>query len=165
MAAIAGVAGSPPEPSLAEKMLQTVAHRGPDHLRLHRDGRIDAGVRASQLSSARGDGLARADGVTVLFDGEIYNDRAPGESDASVALELYRKYGRTFASHLEGVFACAACDGESVLLARDAVGVRPMYWGTTGNGEMCFASEMKALVGVSEDVAELPPGTSYSGRT
>ncbi len=165
MAGIAGVLGAVPKPGLAEKMLQAIEHRGPDRLRLRQSARIDAGVRASGLSAARGDGFAQADGIAILFDGEVYNDRAPGESDADVALELYRKYGRTFAAHLEGVFACAVHDGDTVLLARDAVGVRPMYWGTTAEGGFCFASEMKALVGVSQAVAELPPATTYSSRT
>ncbi len=134
-------------------------------MRLHVNEDIQAGVRASKLSTARGDGFAQADGYTVLFDGEVYNARAAGESDAEVALRLYREYGRTFASHLEGVFACAVHDGDGLLLARDAVGVRPMYWGTTGDGGLCFASEMKALVGVSQDVSELPPGTTCSSKS
>jgi len=165
MAGVAGILGTEAEPATAERMLQAIEHRGPDSFRIHQSERFCGGVRASSLSTHRGDGFAQDDGITVLFDGDIYNVRSNDESDAMVALGLYRQHGRTFASHLEGVFACAVVDGEEVLLARDAVGVRPMYWGTPTNGDLCFASEAKALVGLVEDVAELPPATTYSSET
>lgn len=165
MAGIAGVLGSRPHSALVEGMLRVLEHRGPDSLRLHRTHRFCGGVRAAKLSVARGDGFAQDGDVAVLFDGEVYNRRAGGQSDAGIAAALYKEYGRTFAAHLEGVFACAVIDGDSVLLARDAVGVRPMYRGTTQDGELCFASEAKALVGVSEDVVELPPATSWSNQS
>ena len=165
MAAIAGLLGALPGANLAEKMLDVLAHRGADRVQPFRSGRIDAGVRASRLSPDRGDGFARDNGVAVLFDGEIYNDRAAGQSDADVALALYGRHGRSFAARLQGVFACAVFDADTVLLARDAVGVRPLYWGTTADGALCFASEMKALVAASDDVKELPPGTTFSSES
>ena len=165
MAGIAGILRTGTGSGTAERMLQAIEHRGPDSVRMHQTEQFCGGVRASDLSAHRGDGFAQDDGITVLFDGDIYNARNNGASDAGVALELYKKYGRTFASHLEGVFACAVCDGSNVFLARDAVGVRPMYWGTTSNGELCFASEAKALVGLVEEVNELPPATTYSSLT
>ncbi len=165
MAAIAGLLGGEPQTKVIEKMLSTIVHRGPDTIRLHQVGAFCGGVRAAKLSAARGDGFAQDGDVTVLFDGEIYNSRSRGWSDADVAAALYRKYGRTFAAHLEGVFACAVIDADAVVLARDAVGVRPLYWGTTAQGTLCFASEAKALVGISGDVAELPPATTWSSRT
>jgi len=164
MAAIAGVLGPAP-PDLAETMLQALHHRGPDTLRLLKDEAFQGGVRAAELSNARGDGFAQEGRLAVLLDGDIYNARAAGESDADVALALYKEHGRGFAACLEGVFACAVIEEGGLLLARDAVGVRPLYRGTTGDGGLCFASEMKALVGLSEDVAELPPATTYSSRT
>ena len=165
MAGIAGVLGDTGQTDAIEGMLEAIKHRGPHGLRLHRVGQFCGGVLASNLSQARGEGFAQDHSATVLLDGDIYNAREDGQSDAEVALRLYREYGRTFASHLEGVFACAIFDGDIVLLARDAVGVRPMYWGTTQDNCLCFASEAKALVGVADDVAELPPGTTYSSST
>jgi len=165
MAGIAGVLGNTQQHRTTGGMLQAIEHRGPDTVRVHRTRQFGGGVRTSELSAARGDGFAREAEIAVLLDGDIYNARVDGLSDADVALGLYKKYSRTFASHLEGVFACAVCDGETVLLARDAVGVRPLYWGTTTAGDLCFASEAKALVGIAEDVAELPPATTYSSRT
>ena len=165
MAGVAGILGNGTESRTVRRMLQAIEHRGPDTLRMHQAEQFCGGVRASELSAHRGDGFAQDDGITVLFDGDIYNARDNGESDAGVALKLYKQYGRTFASHLQGVFACGVCDGQGVLLARDAVGVRPMYWATTGGGDLYFASEAKALVGLVQDVAELPPATTYSSLT
>ena len=165
MAGIAGIIGRPQQTDTVEAMLNTIEHRGPDTVKVHRTEHFHGGVRASTLSAPRGDGFAQDGVVAVLFDGDIYNEREGEKSDAQVALELYKKYGRTFASHLEGVFACAIQDGDGVLLARDTVGVRPLYWGTTQAGNLCFASEAKALVGLADDVMELTPATTYSSKT
>jgi len=165
MAGIAGIIGSTQQTETVEAMLKTIEHRGPNTVKVHRAEHFHGGVRASTLSAARGDGLAQDGVVAVLFDGDIYNERDGEKSDADVALVLYKKHGRTFASHLEGVFACAIQDGDKVLLARDAVGVRPLYWGTTQTGDLCFASEAKSLVGLADDVTEVPPATTYCSET
>jgi asparagine synthase (glutamine-hydrolysing) len=162
MASIAGMAGSNGHIAQVVAMLDLMQHRGPDTRNLYEQDDICAGVQAAALSPARGQGIASADGVTVLLDGDLYNPREPGQSDADVALGLYKRYGMTFAGHLEGVFAVAVIEGDHVLLARDTVGVRPLYRGATSHGDLCFASEMKALVGVSEDVTELLPATTFS---
>jgi asparagine synthase (glutamine-hydrolysing) len=165
MAGIAGIVGRDRADNV-RRMIETINHRGPDTVRNHHTDALAAAVCASRLSPARGDGFAADAGLAVLFDGEVYNDRPDGESDAQVALGLYRRHGRAFAGHLEGVFACAVVDGDEVVLARDAVGVRPMYVGTDGDaGGAAFCSEMKGLVGVSEDVWELPPATTWSTAT
>jgi len=165
MAGITGIIGSTQQTETVEAMLKTIEHRGPDSVKVHRTEHFHGGVRASTLSAPRGDGFAQDGVVAVLFDGDIYNERQGEKSDAQVALELYKKYGRTFASRLEGVFACAIQEGDGVLLARDAVGVRPLYWGTTKESDFCFASEAKALVGLADDVTELPPATTYCSKT
>ena len=143
-------------------MLDTIKHRGPDTIEICEKGQLVAGVAASNLGEARGNGFAKEGDIAVFFDGEIYNERSKGKSDAEVALDLYKQHGRVFPAYLEGVFACALSDGDNILLARDAVGVRPLYCGRTEEGTLCFASEMKALVGTVVDVWELRPATSYS---
>ena len=165
MAGIAGILGGSSQEETVRSMLQAIEHRGPDTLRLRAADGLVAGVRASNLSEARGDGFAEDGPRFVFFDGEIYNQRAEGASDARVVLDLYDKYGRLFAAHLEGVFACAVFDGRELILARDAVGVRPLYFGTTEGGDLAFASEAKSLVGVSEDVRELLPATTFSSQS
>lgn len=165
MAGIAGILGQNSHTETAKQMLRTIAHRGPDETATCQVGQLALAVGAAALSAARGSGLARGGDAAVAFDGEIYNPRPQGTADAQVVLEAYRKHGRTFAAHLKGVFACAVFDGQELLLARDSVGVRPMYWGRTPNGNVAFASEAKALVGVSDNVQELPPATTWSSRS
>jgi len=165
MAGLAGTFGEHGDDARTQRMLEAIAHRGADRRQTYAEGPLNAGVGAPDLSPARGSGFAQRDGTAVLFDGEIYNDRADGRSDAEVALDLYREHGRTFAAHLQGVFACAIRDGDELLLARDAVGVRPLYWGAMADGDLCFASEIKALVGLAETIEDLPPATTMSSRS
>jgi len=165
MAGIAGVLANEPQGPVVRRMVDALRHRGPDNLCLFESAGRAGGVCAAALSAPRGVGFAQREGVTVLFDGDIYNRRAEDQSDADVVLGLYREYGQAFPAYLEGVFACAVYDGADLLLARDAVGVRPVYCGRLKDGGLCFASEMKALVGVADDIWELPPSTVYSAAS
>jgi len=162
MAGIAGIFGSSVQREDALRMLEKIKHRGPNTLSTCYKNGLCAGVVASKLSESRGNGLAREADIAVLFDGEIYNKRSEGQSDAAVVLKFYKKYGRIFPGYLEGVFACAVYDGRELLLARDSIGVRPLYFGKTRGGSVCFASEMKALAGIAKEVAELHPSTTFS---
>jgi asparagine synthase (glutamine-hydrolysing) len=165
MAGIAGILARADESGPVRAMCDALRHRGPDTVEMVNLDGFSGAVVASALSAARGDGCAAGDGVAVLFDGEIHNERPEGESDADVVLRLFMEHGRTFAAHLEGVFACAVIMADEVVLARDAVGVRPLYRGVTGRGDLCFASEMKALVGIGREVTELLPGTTFSSAS
>ncbi len=165
MAGIVGILGSPRDPARTDAMLDKVKHRGPDHRETVSDGDLAGGVCAADLSPARGTGFAREGDTVVLLDGEVYNARPQGKSDADVVLDLFHEYGRTFPGHLEGVFAAAVWNGEELLLARDAVGVRPMYVGRTAKRHVCFASEVKALVGLAEEIQDLPPAVTFSSRS
>jgi asparagine synthase (glutamine-hydrolysing) len=164
MAGIAGITGAADSEATIETMLQRITHRGPDMKTVHREGKCTAGVCASRLSKARGNGFARDGDIMVLFDGDIYNQREGEVSDAEVVLDMYRQHGSTFPSYLEGMFACALWTGRELLLARDMVGVRPLFYGKTREGNYCFASEMKALAGIVTEIWELLPATVYSSR-
>lgn len=61
-------------------------------------------------------------------------------------------------------FALTAATSDGMLLARDALGACPLYYGRTVEGNMCFASEVKALLEVAEDIHEFPPGASYDSQ-
>jgi len=61
-------------------------------------------------------------------------------------------------------FALAVAMPDGVFLARDLLGIRPLYYGWTEDGALCFASEVKALLGATQDVREFPPGTWYDER-
>jgi asparagine synthase (glutamine-hydrolysing) len=113
-------------------------------------------------------------GPAIVANGEIYNfrslrSRLEGShlfrtlSDSEVALALFAERGPACARDLDGMFALAIADGGDVFLARDPVGIKPLYWGER-DGELLFASEIKALVGLAETVSEFPPGSWFHSR-
>jgi len=110
----------------------------------------------------------------IAANGEIYNfsqlrenladrHRFRTRSDSESALHLYREVGVDTAKQLDGMFAFAISDGEELYLARDPLGIKPLYYGQH-NGGLVFASELKALVGQAEEVREFPPGTWFHSR-
>ena len=93
-------------------------------------------------------------------------------SDCEVINALYRSGDAAdFIEHgvgkLNGIFAFALWDGAAkrYLIARDPLGVCPLYWGHDAQGRLCVASEMKALVGLCADVAEFPAGHIYDSAS
>ncbi|HEU0080035.1 MAG TPA: asparagine synthase B, partial [Longimicrobiaceae bacterium] len=111
-------------------------------------------------------------GTTALaVNGEIYNHRElraslaqpyafATESDCEVILPLYREHGADFLDRLNGIFAFVLYDAERrrFLVARDHLGIVPLYTGRDEEGNLYVASEMKALVPVCRTVEEFPPG-------
>ncbi|MDI6808565.1 MAG: asparagine synthase-related protein [Candidatus Eisenbacteria bacterium] len=87
--------------------------------------------------------------------GVAFNDRN------ATALALEQNTVRDYAGKWH--FAEAKVSDEKVLLSRDPVGVAPLYYGRTGSGAVCFASEVKAILTATDDVRILPPGCSYDG--
>ena len=164
----------------ALELSQRQRHRGPDWSGVF----VDAGVilvheRLAIVDPASGaQPLRSRDGVLALaVNGEIYNhqqlraastyDFTTG-SDCEVINALYRERGAAgsltdLVGKLNGIFAFALWDGETRrhVIARDPIGVCPLYWGHDVEGRLCVASEMKALVGVCADVAPFPPGHVY----
>ncbi|SJZ71901.1 asparagine synthase B [Novilysobacter spongiicola] len=171
---------------LALELSQRQRHRGPDWSGVHvDDGAILVHERLAIVDPAGGaQPLRSADGQLVLaVNGEIYNHREleaalvlpygfQTGSDCEVINALYRQAAVTGESpaewldRLNGIFAFALWDHEErrVLIARDPMGVVPLYWGHDGNGRLCVASEMKALADVCSDVAQFPPGHFYDSR-
>lgn len=141
-------------------MVDALAHRGPDDRGVVVAG--DAVLGASRLSVVDLEHgrqpLHGADRRTVLVcNGEIYGHQAvrrrlPGypfatDSDCEVALALYEEHGGDFLAHLPGTFALALWDARRrrLLLARDRFGERPLYYATTDDGCLAFASTARAL--------------------
>jgi asparagine synthase (glutamine-hydrolysing) len=169
---------------LALELSRRQRHRGPDWSGVF----VDAGVilvheRLAIVDPASGaQPLRSREGALALaVNGEIYNHRELRESagydfttgsDCEVINALYRELGAAaFNEHgitrLNGIFAFALWDGaaQRYLIARDPLGVCPLYWGHDGEGRLCVASEMKALVDVCADVASFPPGHIYDSGT
>lgn len=112
-------------------------------------------------------------GRALVANGMIYNYRElrgtlPSarfrtDSDSEVILHGYAAYGAEAVAQLDGMFAFVLTDGESVLAARDPIGIKPLYVGRRPDG-LCFASEIKALVGNVDEIEEFPPGHYYHSK-
>jgi len=111
------------------------------------------------------------DSTVLAVNGEIYNHRelrdahAPDYpfktgSDCEVLLALYDRYGTDLLAHVNGIYAFILIDRASdrYIVARDPVGVVPLYMGWDGEGVLHVASELKAIVPVCQTVREFPPG-------
>lgn len=161
MAGIAGIYGA--DNGELEHMLERIKHRGPHQAWINREQGINLGCCELNVG---GDSKAgshhTSDGQrAVVLDGRVYNPAKPGMTDAEAVLYSYDKFGTQFAKKLDGDFACAVSDKGKLILARDTVGVKPLYYGHN-DGRLCFASEAKSLVGMVDDVKEFPPGYVYS---
>jgi asparagine synthase (glutamine-hydrolysing) len=158
---------------------QRQRHRGPDWSGVYLDE--DVIFVHERLAIVDPDGgsqpLRSADGDLVLaVNGEIYNHRELKRelqnpytyltgSDCEVINALYRSdTAGSLLNRLNGIFAFALWDRvkRRVLIARDPIGVCPLYWGHDRNGLLWVASEMKALIGRCPDVAQFPPGHFFS---
>jgi asparagine synthase (glutamine-hydrolysing) len=165
MCGIAGLwsakADRPPDRASLEAMMARLGHRGPDGRGMHLSGPIGlAHTRLSIIDPAGGhQPLCNEDGtVWVTFNGEIFNYKAlradliaqghvmRTESDTEVLVHLYESMGEDFVDALNGQFAIALWDArrECLLLARDRVGIRPLFYTQDGT-RLAFASEVKAL--------------------
>jgi asparagine synthase (glutamine-hydrolysing) len=160
-------------PALLAGMADAIAHRGPDERGTWQSGAVGlAHVRLSIVGL--GDGqqpMSTSDGaLTIVFNGEIFNFvelrealKAEGYifrtgSDTEVILALYDVYGDDCLDHMNGDFAFALWDGRRhrMLLARDRMGVRPLFYARHGRG-LVFGSEVKALLALPGLTAEMDP--------
>ncbi|MFA5367480.1 MAG: asparagine synthase-related protein [Dehalococcoidia bacterium] len=162
MAGIAGIQGN--DGDNLERMLQAIRHRGPHETWTDISNGVHIGCNELNSGADCPDGSHHAaDGIrAVVIDGRVYNLEKGDRSDAEAVLDLYGKYGTHFAAKIDGDFACAISDGGRMILARDWAGIKPLYYGHDSDGNLCFASEAKALVGIADDVREFPPGHIYS---
>ena len=158
-------------------MSKKIRHRGPDWSGIHCSGSaILAHERLSIVDpESGGQPLFSPDGKQVLaVNGEIYNhqeirERYKGRydfqtgSDCEVILALYRDKGFDFLEDLNGIFAFALYDEEqdAFLIARDHIGVIPLYIGYNADGKVFVASELKALEGECERYEPFLPGHYY----
>lgn len=146
-----------------QEMISCLRHRGPDDSGLwQQDGiafghtrlaiiDLDGGKQPMHSETAR---------ACVTYNGEIYNHRelrrsleglgyrfATDHSDTEVLLHGYRAWGDSLFSKLDGMYALALydCDSSELLLVRDHIGIKPLYYWYGADGLLCFASELKAL--------------------
>ncbi|MCI7274412.1 asparagine synthase B [bacterium] len=163
----------------ALKMSKKIRHRGPDWSGIYcGKSAILCHERLSIVDPESGkQPLFAPDHKQVLaVNGEIYNHREirakyAGKydfqtgSDCEVVLALYRERGCDFLEELSGIFAFALYDEEKddFLIARDPIGVIPLYIGKDKDGMVYCASELKALEGFCDEYQPFPPGHYYKG--
>jgi asparagine synthase (glutamine-hydrolysing) len=154
-------------------MADTIAHRGPDDEGYYISGPVGLGFRRlSIIDLATGhQPLSNEDGtVWIVFNGEIYNYRElrtslqgkghvfKTQTDTEVIVHLYEEYGEDCVKKLRGMFAFAIWDErqESLFLARDRVGIKPLYYWLSDKC-LIFASEIKAILADPQVQPEVAP--------
>ncbi|PNU05032.1 XrtA/PEP-CTERM system amidotransferase [Novosphingobium guangzhouense] len=167
MCGIAGIyhleTPKPVDAARVEAMCDAIAHRGPDGQGVWTAPGVGLGHRRLSIIDIAGSPqpMAAEDGRAMLvFNGEIYNYRelrhelkAVGEKfrtdgDSEVILAAWRRWGPDCVTRLFGMFAFAIYDLEArtLFLARDRLGVKPLYYALLSDGSLAFGSELKALV-------------------
>jgi asparagine synthase (glutamine-hydrolysing) len=167
MCGIAGIfhldTPKPVDPARLERMCDAIAHRGPDGQGVWIAPGVALGHRRLSIIDVAGSPqpMASPDGRAMLvFNGEIYNYRelrqelrASGavfrtDGDSEVILAAWQKWGPDCVSRLHGMFAFAIYDLEArtLFLARDRLGVKPLFLAPLSDGSVAFGSELKALI-------------------
>ena len=161
MCGIAGFLNYQLPEGFSQKVHQIQGHRGPDAQRsVQYDGALFCHQRLSIIDlDTRSDQPMEKDGLTIIFNGEIYNYKSLREellsnygvafkttSDTEAVLELYRHLGKGALDKLHGMFAFAIYEHQTreVFLARDHFGIKPLFY-TSEAGKFAFASELKTL--------------------
>jgi asparagine synthase (glutamine-hydrolysing) len=147
----------------AARMAKAMSHRGPDSQGVEVLGEcilVSARLAILDLSERGRMPMSNADGtVWITYNGEVYNAaelreillqrgyRFKSTSDTEVVLHLYEEFGEDCVQHLRGMFAFAIWDGRTrkLVLARDRMGIKPLYLARSGD-KLLFASEIKTLL-------------------
>src|SRR3984957_7570461 len=165
MCGITGVmqfGGGKVEPESIRQMCAAMVHRGPDDEGVYTAGPVGIGMRRlSIVDLATGhQPLSNEDGtVWIVFNGEIYNHAVLREklqslghlyrthSDTETIVHLYEEYGPACVQHLRGMFAFAIWDArrQSLFIARDRLGIKPLYYRLTPQ-QLIFGSEIKVIL-------------------
>src|SRR5262249_28018245 len=161
------------DPALLRRLVTVLRHRGPDDEGLYVDGAAGVGARRLKIIDLGGGGqpLFNEDGsLALVFNGEIYNfrdlrhdliakgHRFASQSDSEVIVHAYEQYGADCVDHLRGMFAFAIWDRaqRALFLARDRVGIKPLYYAWDGR-TFLFASEIKAILQDPEVRRDIDP--------
>ena len=160
-------------PAVVKAMADAIAHRGPDDDGYYFSGPVGLGFRRLAIIdlSTGHQPISNEDGTAwIVFNGEIYNYqelrdqlRAKGhafktQSDTEVIVHLYEEFGETCVEKLRGMFAFAIWDDrqKTLFLARDRVGIKPLYYYLSDKC-LIFASEIKAILADPEVQTEVVP--------
>ncbi|MFA5089574.1 MAG: asparagine synthase (glutamine-hydrolyzing) [Candidatus Omnitrophota bacterium] len=170
MCGICGIVKTKSEvcPELIRSMTSRLTHRGPDDTGFYFNKRVGLGFRRlSIIDLKKGhQPIPNEDNtVWVIFNGEIYNFKELRKllekkghafktlSDTEAIVHSYEEWGADFVNKIKGMFGVAVWDGRShqLILARDRIGIKPLYYAITENG-LYFASEIKSLLANKEEL-------------
>ena len=177
MCGIAGCYQQAEGQKLTDIMTDRIAHRGPDASGVwsHQDDRVSIQLGHRRLSiidlSAAADQPLSKDGLTIVYNGELYNYRELRKelashgvrfvtsSDTEVVMEAWRYWGPASLPRFRGMFAFALADEKTgeLFLARDPLGIKPLFYLQRHEGVL-FASELKALVSAVGPELRIEPG-------
>lgn len=167
MCGICGIARAPESkpipPPLLSAMCGTIVHRGPDDEGIHIEETAALGARRLSIIDIEGghQPLSNEDGmVWIAHNGEIYNFpelreelKALGHefktrTDTETIVHAYEEWGEDFVQHLRGMFAFAVWDRrkEKLILVRDRIGIKPLYYTLLDDRTLVFGSELKAII-------------------
>ena len=165
MCGIAGFVGADARARTLE-MVGAIRHRGPDRESMWDGGNVCLGHTHLRVTGDAEQPVVSGDRA-VVYNGEIYNfgEFLPGHSDTRALADVILKNGADSfleaAASINGEYAFAFFDGTGLMLARDPVGIKPLFYGQ-GDGGFGFASERKALARAGiRDVKALAPGHIY----
>ncbi len=154
--------------------LQTIIHRGPDGHQLMANKSLALGhARLAILDVADGHQPMTHQNKWIVFNGEIYNYKEiqqsfeeifQTDSDTEVILKLFARFGPESVARLDGMFAFAIAENDQVFLARDPLGIKPLYI-ILEDDAMYFASEIKALLPLGKHIQEFPAGHYWTAQT
>ena len=147
---------------LVDRMMNVISHRGPDGQGKYLSGPVGLGhARLAIIDLSTGDQpMTNEDGsIWLVYNGEIYNFQELRDAlikkghtfrstcDTEVIVHLYEEYGVECAKHLQGMFAFALWDArqKALYLARDRVGIKPLYYANLGKA-LVFGSEIKSIL-------------------
>jgi asparagine synthase (glutamine-hydrolysing) len=172
-----GIAGAyqSQAPRTVRRMVEQLKHRGPDGEGVKLSENATLGhTRLAILDVAGGAQPLHHGPAWISFNGEIYNyvdlrrrfldhEEFQTHTDTEVVLRLYLRFGSRCVEMLDGMFAFAIAARGGLFLARDPLGIKPLYFGEKA-GKLYFASEVKALSQVTGKVKEFPAGYWFSSK-
>jgi len=167
--------------ALVQRLSSRMQHRGPDE----RDIQVmNTGIlsheRLSIIDLHTGkQPIAGTRNTSLVHNGEIYNHiklekevlgaKYPKRttSDSEVIIHLYEEFGTDFCNRLDGMFAFVILDDDrkTFMAGRDPIGIKPLYYGKDAEGDLWFASEMKAIADICPAFEAFPPGHYYTPET
>ena len=177
MCSIMGFMSPTLTPEAVKPFFDRTLSRGPDQSRMEPAGSGMLCFHRLAIMGLTEEGMQpfHLDGDMVVCNGELYGFRPirqelskkyvfRSQSDCEIILPLYREYGLKMFEKLDAEFAMILYDSrkDSLIAARDPIGIRPLFYGYLSDGSIVFSSEAKNLVGLCKEVCPFPPGHYYA---